>query len=310
MEMLVRTHCTLISTGTELTILTAEYEPGSAWARYGKYPFVPGYNSVGEVIEVGPGVENQWLGKRVASYAPHAAFVITTPQDVRVVPDGLASDEAAFFTIAEIVMNGVRRGGVTWGEAVGVFGLGLLGQFTARFCHFAGARPVIGIDLAPTRIALLPTVRGIVGVNPEAEDLGARVKDLTRNRFLDVVFEVTGRSDAIPGQFAYLRKLGRLVVLSSPRGNASFSFHDLCNSPSYTIIGAHNASHPPAATLLTPWSRPRHAELFFDLVLAGELDVRHLISHRIPHTEAPEVYRMLLEDRSQAMGVVIHWPQA
>ena len=182
MEMLVRTDCTLISTGTELTILTAEYEPGSAWARYGKYPFVPGYNSVGEVIEVGPGVENQWLGKRVASYAPHAAFVITTPQDVRVVPDGLASDEAAFFTIAEIVMNGVRRGGVTWGEAVGVFGLGLLGQFTVRFCHFAGARAVIGIDLAPTRIALLPTVRGIVGVNPEAEDLGARVKDLTRNR--------------------------------------------------------------------------------------------------------------------------------
>jgi len=309
-EMLIRTQCTLVSTGTELTILTGEYGGSSAWARYGKYPFTPGYNNVGEVIEPGPGVDKQWIGKRVASYAPHAAFVLGSPDGVRPVPDTLPSEEAAFFTIAEIVMNGVRRGNVTWGEAVAVYGLGLLGQLVVRFCQIAGARPVIGIDVAPTRIALLPTAPGIVGVNPEAEDLGPRVNELTRDHLLDVVFEVTGRPDIIPDEFTHLRRLGRLVVLSSPRGSVPFDFHDLCNSPSYTIIGAHNASHPPTSTPLTPWSKPRHAELFFDLVLTGELDVKHLITHRIPHTDAPQLYQMLLQDRSQAMGVIIHWPKA
>jgi len=126
-QMLIRTERTLISIGTELTILSGDYEPGSDWARYGKYPFVAGYNSVGEVVEAGSGLEGEWMGKRVASYGAHAAFVTSRPEQVRVVPEGVESEEAAFFTIAEIVMNGVRRGDVTWGESVGVYGLGLLG---------------------------------------------------------------------------------------------------------------------------------------------------------------------------------------
>jgi hypothetical protein len=41
--LLVQTTRTLISTGTELTILNGEFPKDSAWASYGKFPFVPGY---------------------------------------------------------------------------------------------------------------------------------------------------------------------------------------------------------------------------------------------------------------------------
>jgi hypothetical protein len=35
--------------------------------------------------------------------------------------------------------------------------------------------------------------------------------------------------------------------------------------------------------------------------------VKSLISHRAPYTEAVRLYEMLLEDRTQAMGVVMEW---
>jgi len=306
--MLVQTHRTLISTGTELTILSGEFPPGSRWADYGKFPFVPGYDHIGVVVEAGPNVDPSWLGRKVASYASHAAYVTLRPESVRPVRADISDEEASFFTLAEIVMNGVRRGAVCWGEAVVVYGLGLLGQLTARFCHLAGARPVIGVDVSEKRLGLLPQAPGMRGVNPASENLVDIVRELTNKRMADVVFEVTGNPDLIPQEFEALKRQGRLVVLSSPRGpTMSFDFHDLCNSPSYTIIGAHNSSHPAVETPYHPWTQKRHAELFFNLVADGELDVKSLISHRASYTEAPRLYQMLLEDRTQAMGVILEW---
>ena len=306
-ELLIRTQRSLISTGTELTILSGEYEEGSAWKKYARFPFFPGYSNIGEVVDVGPGVDRQWLGRRVGTYGTHARFVKGKPSATRPVQREVASDHAAFFTIAEIVMNGVRRGGVTWGEAVAVYGMGLLGQLTARFCRLAGAGPVFCIDTADARLARVPAGGGFININPRRDDPAAIVREATRERMADVAFEVTGNPAVIPGECAVLRRGGRLVILSSPRGKTAFDFHDLCNAPSYTIIGAHNFSHPEVPTNASPWTQLRHGELFFDLVAEGEIDVEPLISHRRPFTDAPELYRMLMNDRSEAMGVVMVW---
>ena len=50
--------------------------------------------------------------------------------------------------------------------------------------------------------------------------------------------------------------------------------------------------------------------MFFSLVADGDLDVSRLVSHREPYDGAPELYEMLLADRSEAMGVVLVWPQS
>ncbi|MCD6445156.1 hypothetical protein J7L70_09250 [Candidatus Bathyarchaeota archaeon] len=56
-EALIRTVKTLISTGTELTILTGSYPQGSHWARYGRFPHRPGYSAVEVVEKLGEDVE-------------------------------------------------------------------------------------------------------------------------------------------------------------------------------------------------------------------------------------------------------------
>lgn len=306
-QVLIRTRYTLVSIGTELTVLNGEYPPGSAWARYGTFPYVPGYNNIGEVVALGQGVDPSLMGQTVATYGTHARYVTAPVPALRRFHRTVPEEQAAFFTIAEIVMNGVRRSSLQWGESVGVYGLGLLGQLTVRFCRLVGARPVLAIDPAESRLERLPADPRIHRVNPQRETVVDVAKKETRGRLLDVVFEVTGVPDLIPSQFSALRPQGRFVVLSSPRGKTTFDFHDLCNSPSFTIIGAHNSSHPPEATPQSPWSQHRHAELFFDLIADGELDLRPLISHRAPYWDAPQLYDLLLRDRSTAMGIVLDW---
>lgn len=313
-ELLLRTRATLISTGTELTILSGEFPPGGGWAEWAQYPFTPGYSNVGEVVEVGPGVDANWIGRRLGNWGNHTQYVVVPADEaspyLRIIHrEEVSSAEAAFATIGEITMNGVRRAGVAWGESVVVFGLGLLGQLVVRHCRLCGARPVFAVDVAESRLKLVPDDPAIVKLNPRQQSVADVVEAVTRGRKADVVFEVTGNASLIPGEFAPLRRQGRFVVLSSPRESTSFDFNDLCNAPSYTILGVHNASHPKHGELDLPWTGKRHAELFYDLIADREIDVAGLISHRAPYTEAPQLFQMLLEDRSQAMGVVLEWPE-
>ena len=157
-----------------------------------------------------------------------------------------------------------------------------------RYCRLCGARPVIGVDPIDARLALLPA--DVIGVHPERLSVRDIVASATRRRLADVVFEATGNAQLIPGEFEVLRReQGRFVVLSSPRGEpAPFDFHDLANSPSHTIIGAHVNSHPPVETPQTPWTIARNAELFFDLVSDRELELEPLISHRLALRRGPE----------------------
>lgn len=306
-QLLVETTRSVISTGTELTIMAGDFPDDSHWARYGTYPFETGYSAVGEVIEVGTEVDADWLGETVALGRPHGRYHAISPDAVTTVPD-VPADEAAFFTLAGIAMNGVRRGRVRWGETIAVYGCGLIGQLAARFSHVAGARPVVAFDVASDRLEFLPDHPAIVGADPTVSDAPDTVRGAANGRLADAVFEVTGVPEAILDEFAVLREpLGRMVILSSPRGETSLDLHDYCNSPSYEIIGAHNGSHPPVETPQNPWTRDRHFELFFDLIEAGDLDVSGLISHRIAPDAAPDFYQRLLEDRSDVMGAVIEW---
>jgi len=136
------------------------------------------------------------------------------------------------------------------------------------------------------------------------------VKARNHGRLADLVFEVTGNASLIPSEFAALRPQGRLVILSSLRSFTNFDFNDLCSNPSFTIIGAHNYSHPAVATPDNPWTQARHVQFFFDLITARQVDVGALITRRADYTEAAGLYPLLWEDRSNELGIIIDWSRA
>jgi 2-desacetyl-2-hydroxyethyl bacteriochlorophyllide A dehydrogenase len=307
-ELVLRSLVSLISTGTELTAYSGEFpREGSAWARYVSYPFRPGYSLVGEVSAVGAGVEGIAAGDRVFAHAGHASAVKLPSDRVVKLPDGLDAEQAAWASIAYIALNGVRLAEIELGEAVVVVGMGIVGEMALRFAHLSGAFPLIAVDLSDRRLENALVLGATHAVNPSRVDLTAEVARLTRGRKADVAFEVTGSPAAIPGLPKLLRRNGRLILLGSPRGPSTIDFHDEVHTLGLRVIGAHASTHPPAETPFNPWTRQRNVELFFDLAMAGRVDVAGLVTHRYGWREAPDVFARLLADRTGARGVILDW---
>ncbi len=319
-ELLIKTSRTLISTGTEMTAYCGEFEPGTNWEKHFSCPYYPGYNNIGTVVGVGEGVESDWLGKRVATNCAHAAYVVKSlrglenqakgKSECHRVPDPVGDDDAVFFMIPQIVMNGIRTSKIQWGECAVVFGLGLLGQFAVRFLLETGAYPVVAVDPSEHRLDLLPDSPLVVRVNPMKEDVEDILLKANSGRKADVVVELTGNASLLQKEASLLREKGRLVILSSPKHAVPFDFQDFCAWPSISIIGAHNFSHPDYPQADYPWTARRHVDMFFDLVRFGVLDMKGLVSRKLNWKDAPDAYRALEKDRGAEMGIILDWSDA
>ncbi|HZT42140.1 MAG TPA: zinc-binding dehydrogenase [Chthonomonadaceae bacterium] len=308
-QVLVQSERTLISTGTELTGLTGDFQPDTAWARWIRYPFATGYCNVGHIAQVGEGVERPKVGDRVGSTLEHATHGLAAAEDVWTIPPEVDTDAAAFSILAEIVMGGVRLSRLMFGESVVIIGAGLLGQLATRLCRIGGAWPLIVVDPARKRLEFAREMGATHTLPLLAEEAREEVTRITADRMADIVFEVTGNPVAVPAAMKLARGRGRVVLLGSSRGPSTIDFHEELHGIGLEVIGAHNRVHPSVETPYNPWTVKRHIELFYAWQGAGVLDVRRLITHRYPGHQAPEAFQMLLEDRTQALGVLLDWSQ-
>ena len=117
-EVVIRSECSLISTGTEMTFLKGECPENSKWSSYIHYPMTSGYSVAGTVEAVGEGVSTEWIGRRVASFSHHAQYVAAPERELREIHYEIPPEEAAFFAVAEVGLNGIRRTRVDLGSRV------------------------------------------------------------------------------------------------------------------------------------------------------------------------------------------------
>ncbi len=74
-KVLIKTRCSLISTGTEMSLYKVEKSKSSAWQEFAQLPRSMGYCNTGMVVGCGENVDPSWRGQRVASRGSHAEFV-------------------------------------------------------------------------------------------------------------------------------------------------------------------------------------------------------------------------------------------
>lgn len=308
-QVLLEAKASLISTGTECIILQQLYEPGSHWDKWVKFPFPPGYSMVAQVTAVGSGVTDVAPGQRLALRAGHAQHILTN-RWVATVPDGLADLDAAWFALACIVQNGIRRAQIVLGETVVVIGLGILGQLACQYARICGARRVIAIDPAQDRLHTAERLGATHGLALPVAEAAEEVRRITAGQLADVVFDVTGHAAVFAPALSMVRKLGRLLLLGDTGSPTQQHLTPDVITRGITIIGAHDGNPPAEGNEWYPWSHRRMAEVFFDLLLQGRMNVRDLTSHVVSPLDAPEAYRGLVERRGEHLGVVFDWTRA
>jgi predicted dehydrogenase/threonine dehydrogenase-like Zn-dependent dehydrogenase len=173
-----------------------------------------GYSAAGVVVGVGEDVDGFAVGDRVAcagaGIANHAEL-IDVPVNLAVrVPDGVDLADASTVTLGAIALQGIRRASPTLGDAVGVIGLGILGQLTVQMLRANGCRALV-TDLDSARVAHAVAHGG----EDASGDFAERCRALTGGFGADAVIVTAATTSSEPMHDAAqaCRRKGRVVIV-------------------------------------------------------------------------------------------------
>jgi 2-desacetyl-2-hydroxyethyl bacteriochlorophyllide A dehydrogenase len=288
-EVLVRNRLGLISPGTELAIFNQTHRGFEVEGHWARYPWWPGYASVGEVVAAGARVTHLQPGDRVMHQATHATFARQPTAMVVPLPDDLTDERAVFLKLLGIALTPQLLAPIAFGEHALVIGLGMVGNLAAQLCREAGAFDVYGFDLAPGRIAIAQQC-GLPLLFREQTD--------PRPQY---VIEAVGLGQTVADALRVVAPDGRVVILSSPRTKVEIDPYFDIHHPGVSVIGAHE------------WRRDRAArqpyDAFLNHLLASErIVVDPFVTHRIPFgPEAQRAYEGLRDDPEHWLGVLLDY---
>lgn len=179
------------------------------------FPFVPGYDLVGVVETVGPGVDRALVGRRVAALTKTGAWstaVVLSAADLVEVPAPISADEAE-----TVIVNGLtayqmlhHKAKARAGQTVLVLGAsGGVGSILVQLARHADVR-VIG-TAGPRHHEALREL-GVEPIDYRDPDLAARVRELAPDG-VDAVFDhLAGKSITLSHRL--LNRTGTLVSYS------------------------------------------------------------------------------------------------
>ncbi|MBU6296000.1 MAG: alcohol dehydrogenase catalytic domain-containing protein [Planctomycetes bacterium] len=193
-----------------------------------KYPFIPGHEWSGEVVETGANVTafrpgdavvgecsigcrkckrclkgsyNLCVNRRETGLLGQPggmAELISYPQHFLHKVEGLSFEQAAFIEPTGIAVNPARKTRITPADRVAVIGPGPIGLFAVQVARAYGARQIILVGDSDFRLQAGLELGADAVVDFRKGDVGERVRDLTNGEMVDAVIEAVGRKSVWP----------------------------------------------------------------------------------------------------------------
>ncbi len=300
-QVLLRALTTLISPGTERAFFLNLENTNPA------HPLYPGYSLVGEVIACGDEVVGLGVGDRVVCPARHMSHTTVDAGICLKVPDILSNEEAAFFNLLAIAMQGVRKARIELGESMAVLGAGVIGILAMRLAQLSGGLPVIGIDLDEKRLELARRI-GADAVIVSDTCLMSRMRDELSSDGAAVVIEATGVPALVVSAFQLAVAKGRVILLGSTRGDTErINFYRDVHRKGLQVIGSHEITRPLHENSPGYWTQIREHAVCLELLSRGRVNVGPLITHQYRWQDFAKAYAQLANWDQAAMGIIIQW---
>jgi threonine dehydrogenase-like Zn-dependent dehydrogenase len=306
-QILVRHTRTQVSAGTEANFL--RHGPKSYGLPEGTPRANIGYMAAGRVLAVGSGVTEFAVGARVATnsgHASHALITMTPTTSIDPIPEGLGDEVAGFAALADVALHGVRRARLQIDQSVAVFGLGIVGQLVLQFARLSGAHRLIAIDLDDERLERAKQSGATHVIHAGRDNVVERVQAITGGARAETVFHCAQAVEILQTTLECAADRGTVVLTASPPGTATIRLKEELLRRELVVFGTYEAglNHPYA---YWPWSRTRNRRAFLRLAAAGQLNLRHLLTHVAPVEEAPAIYEQMLAGTAGWLGIVFKW---
>jgi len=218
-----------------------------------------------------------------------AEYILIPAHSCFPIPDSIDDEEAALLEPLGVSLHATDLAKLRLADSVAIIGAGCIGLGILQLCKLAGADPVFVSDLLPWRLALVEKFGGIP-VDASREDPVKAIWKATGHG-VDVAIEAAW-SDGSAQQAAGMARLGgRLVIVGiSEADDLSFK-HSTVRRKGLTIRLVRRMKHV--------YPRGIH------LLTRGMVDLKGMVSHRIPLARAPEAFAMNCAYRAEDKVVKI-----
>ena len=293
-QVLIKTHVTLISRGSEL------------FRRYILEEAVPhsmmGYSLAGVVEKIGADVTNYQVGQKVMAVAPHAEYavknVFTENERLCPVPDDVSFEEATFLPLATSAVAWSDSSDVQGGDTVAILGQGLVGSLMLQVLQGIDPQRIIVVDTLPFRCQLAEQLGADVVINAANQDPVAAVKELTDGKGVDLVVDCVGGHAGIKS-FEQAQEMVRV------RG--TIQLIALYQQAPLQLDSSKIMNRRLVAGILSDEPRSETMVRALEKIRSGEIQASQMVTHRFPHLKAKEAFDLLWHSPDETLGVLMTW---
>lgn len=313
-EVLIKIHKTAIC-GTDVHI----YDWNDWSKQHIKPPMTIGHEYVGEIAELGEGVEGYTIGQRVTGEGhitchrcrncrsgniqwckdtnsvgvdrngAFAEYLCIPATNVIAIDPSLDENVVAMFDAVGNATHTALMYNLV-GEDVLITGAGPIGIIAVGIAKFAGAKSVTITDINDTRLELAKKMGADKVVNTTKEDLRAAMKDLGMVEGFDVGLEMSGAGPALIQMLEVMRNGGKISLLGL--GNAPISIDmNLIIGKGLTLQGIYGRK-------LDNWHQMAS-------MVKGGLDLTPAITHHFHYTEFEKGFEAMHSGKSGK--VILDW---
>ena len=333
---------------------------------------IMGHEFMGEVVEVGPGINrdklkvgdrvvvpftiacgscffcqqqlwtccentnpNYWIAEKMMGYSPSGLFGYThmmggyaggQAQYARVpfadvgplkLPEGIPDNQVVFLSdIFPTGYMGALNCDIKEGDTVAIWGCGPVGQFAIRSAFMLGAERVIAIDRFPYRLQMAEEA-GAETINYETVDNVVDVlKQMTANVGPDSCMDAVGMEAHSDSFMYYMDRAKQSLRMETDRPIALRECIQACRKGGTVsvpgVYGGFDDMIPMGAfmnkalTMKTGQTHMmRYMQPLLERVEKGDIDPSFVISHRVPITRAPEMYKIFRDKQDHCTKVVL-----
>jgi threonine dehydrogenase-like Zn-dependent dehydrogenase len=266
-----------------------------------------GYEEVGEVAEVASEVTLVTPGEVIYGTWGHKSTTVVREDWAaqRRLPPDVDPMVGIFSRIGAIAFNAVLDADVHLGEYVAVFGQGVPGLIAAQLARLNGGT-VIAVDGIPKRLELAKELGAAHVVNFMEQSPAEEIKALTENRGADVCIEISGSYRALHEAIRSTAYNSKVVSSGFFQGEGlglslgEEFHHNRINVVSSQIFGVSLA-------LDHRWTVERLERTVMTLAAEEKIGLKPLVTHVFGVEEAEEAFRLLDEDPSEAVQVVLEF---
>jgi L-iditol 2-dehydrogenase len=294
------------------------------WYRVPRAPLVLGHEATGVIDKVGAKVKAVKVGDRVfvSHHVPcfncryckrghHTAChtLHTTnyypggfSQYIRIpkinldfgvykLPDDMSFEEGTFIEPLACVCRGQRLSNLQKDDTVLIIGSGIAGILHVQLAKFKGIKKIVVSDINPYRLELAKKFGATDTINAK-DDVPAKLKEVNEGHLADQVIVCTGAISASLSALESVDNGGTILFFAVP-------------DPTVKLPVPINQFWRSEITMQTSYgAAPNDLEDSLKVLATKQLNIKDMITHRLPLTEAQEGFRLMAE-AGQSLKVIL-----